>query len=532
MMIKRRSFLAGLGALGISGIVAGCSNNSGDGGDVPPDESDAFGFNPEGLPITDEPLPLVYSGTKSALAPDYETMQLVQEWKADTNIDIAWENLPDNVYQEKKNLMLASGDLPDSLFNTGLTDYDVVTNGSNGTLIALEDLIAEYAPLLQGILDERPDIRGAITASDGHIYTLPAVEELGILAYPNFLFVNKTWLDEAGLPVPTSIDEYEEALRAFKARGDGVIPLSFRVDSFCANVADLIAAIGGLPDNNEHRIVIDDEVIFTAAREEWRDAVRKLGEWYQEGLIDPESFSQDDPTYLAKGKAEPVALGSFIWWEMAEAVGADRVDDYAHVGVLKGFDGKQRASVSNYAEINRGAFAITRANKYPAATMRWVDRLYDPVMSAQTRWGPIGVTLEENEEGILVQIPVEEGESEGERRQKVAPMGPCITTREDFKTVVAPEPRAKERQEMCEEFYEPYAANAPYPPVMLSNEELQQIADAQTEITTYVGRQFATWIVDGTVDDEWESYVAQLESMGLSKVTEVYQTAYDRYKSA
>lgn len=188
--------------------------------------------------------------------------------------------------------------------------------------------------------------------------------------------------------------------------------------------------------------------------------------------------------------------------------------------------------MSNYAEINRGAFAITSANKYPAATMRWVDRLYDPVMSAETRWGPIGVTLEYNADGILVQIPAKAGESEGERRQKVAPGGPCITTREHFETVVAPEPRAKERQDMCREFYEPHRANDAYPPVMLSNEELQQIADAQTEINTYVGRQFATFIVEGNIDAEWDSYVAQLESMGLSKVVEVYQAAYDRYKSA
>ena len=530
MIIKRRSLLAGFAAVAVTGIVAGCGGGSDD-SSLPPDESDAFGFKAEGLPIVETTLPLVFSGTKSALAPDYETMELVQRWKEDTNIDIQWDNLPENVYAERKNLMLASGDLPDALFNTGLSDAEVVTNGTNGTLIPLEGLIDEHAPILKGILDERPDIRGAITASDGHIYTLPAVEELGILAYPNFLFVNKTWLDEAGLPVPTTIDEYEEALRAFKARGDGVLPLSFRVDSFCANVADLIAAIGGLPDNNDHRIVQDDKVIFTAAREEWKTAVKRLGEWYQEGLIDPESFSQDDPTYLAKGKADPMRLGSFIWWEMKEAVGEDRVDDYVHVGVLKGFDGEQRASVSNYAEINRGAFAITSANKHPAATMRWADRLYDPVMSAETRWGPIGVTLEEKD-GILVQIPAKEGESEGERRQKVAPGGPCITTREHFETVVAPEPRAKERQDMCQEFYEPHRANDAYPPVMLSNEELQQIADAQTEINTLVTRQFATWIVEGTIDSEWETYLGQLESVGLSKVMEVYQAAYDRYKSA
>lgn len=521
--------------MAIGSTVAGCSGDKTPGaqstGGLPADASADFGFKAEGLPITDKPLPLKFSGTKSALAPDYETMQLVKQWKTDTNIDIAWDNLPDTVYAEKKNLMLASGDLPDALFNTGLSDSDVVTNGSNGVLIPLEGLIAAYAPILTGILEKRPDIKSAITASDGHIYTLPSVEELGILSYPNFLFMNKKWLDEAKLPVPTTLAEYKAALIAFKERGKNIIPLSFRVDHFCANPWDLITAAGGLPDNNDHRIVQDDKVIFTAARDEWKAGIRELGEWYQAGLIDAESFSQDDAAYLAKGKGDPMALGSFFWWELKEVVGEDRSADFVHVGILKGADGVQRASVSNFQEINRGAFAITSANKYPAATMRWVDRLYDPVMSAQTSWGPIGITLEKDANGILVQIPAKAGESEGERRQKVAPGGPKITTAEDFEKVVAPEPRAKERQDMCKEFYEPFKANDKYPPVMMSNEELDQISQPMTDINTLIKQKFASWIVNGTVDAEWDAYTAQLASMGLPDIIGVYQTAYDRYKA-
>ena len=453
-MFHRRSFLVGLAAMSVGGALAGCSSGPGAStAALPKDASGDFGFKAEGLPITERPLPLTFSGTKSALAPKYESMQLVQQWKTDTNINITWDNLPDAVYAEKKNLMLASGDLPDALFNTGLSDAEVVTNGTSGVLLPLEGLIAEHAPILSGILDKRPDIRSAITASDGHIYTLPSVEELGILSYPNFLFINKKWLSEAGLGVPTTVDEFKTALKAFKSRGKGVIPWSFKIDHFCANPWDFIAAVGGLPDNNDHRIVQDGKVIFTAARPEWRDGVRTLGQWYAEGLIDPESFSQEDTAYLAKGKSDPMSLGAFYWWELEEVVGETHAADYAHVGILKGKDGRQRASVSNFQEINRGAFAITSANKYPAATMRWADRLYDPVMSAQTSWGPIGVTLQKDANGMLVQIPAKAGESEGERRQKVAPGGPKITTAEDFQKVVAPEPLAKELQDMVKELY-------------------------------------------------------------------------------
>ncbi len=532
--MRHRSFLSTLAVTATGALfLTGC------GGQDPAaevtDASAEFGFQAQGLPIVDEKLSLTFGGTKSALAPDYSEMQLVQQWEKDTNIAITWENLPDQVYQEKKNLMLAGDDLPDVLFNTGLTDAEVVQNGTNGTLLPLEGLIEEFAPTLSAILEERPDIRAALTASDGHIYTLPSVEELGILQHPNFLFINTAWLDAVGLPMPTTVEEYRAALEAFRTgdpNGNGEadeIPLTFRTDSFCANPHDLIAALGGQPENNDHRIVRDGTVEFTANTDEYRAGVTALADWYADGLIDPESFSQDDVAYLAKGKSQVPVVGSFFWWEMKEMVGDDRVDEYAMLGVLDGVDGKL-ASVANNQEINRGAMAITRANQYPSATMRWADRLFEPVMSAQANWGPIGVTLQEDANGLLVQIPAEAGVSEGERRQLVAPGGPKISTQEDFETVVAPEPRAKERQDLVTEFYAPYQANDAYPPVLLSNEELEQVSFPQTDINALVKEKFAAWIANGTIAEEWDGYVSQLNSMGVEDVIGVYQQAYDRFQ--
>ncbi|UKA63436.1 ABC transporter substrate-binding protein [Arthrobacter sp. FW306-04-A] len=500
------------------------------------DASSDFGLKPTGLPIVDKTLTLRFSGTKAPLSPAYESMPLVQQWAKDTNIDVKWENLPDNVYKEKKNLILASGDLPDAFFNTGFSDTDISTYGTNGTLVPLEDLIDKYAPNLAKILKDRPDIKAAVTSSDGHIYSLPNVEELGLRAYPNFMSINKAWLDKLGLPVPQTIQEYHDALVAFKTKdpnGNGKndeIPLSFINNWWCADISDLFAALGGLPDNIDHRIVQNGKVIFTAAQDQYKTAVSELHKWYQEGLIDPESFSQDDKAYLAKGKSAAETLGSYVWWETEEAVGAGRAKDYVVMPVLKGKDGKQIASVANGPDISRGAFAITRADKYPAATMRWVDGLYDPTMSAQTSWGPIGAALQKDDKGVLQQIPAPAGTTAGERRQKVAPGGPHIVTAEDFQSVVAPEPRAAARQQTIKDVFKPHAGNDQYPNVLLSNDELQQLSTIETDVQTLVKEKRAKWIVSGGVDQEWDSYVAQLKSIGLDKMVKIYQDAYNRYK--
>lgn len=523
--------VAGVAIAGL--LLTACSG----GGSADPEQdsrSAEVGFQTEGLPIVTEGVTLTFSGQKSSLAPDYSEMELVQQWEADTNVSVAWENLPDTVYQEKKNLILASGDLPDAFYNTGFTPADISTYGANGTLIPLEGLIEEYAPNLQAVFEKRPEIRAAVTSSDGHIYTLPAAEELGIGAVPFFLSINKTWLDALGLEVPETIEEYEAALEAFKTQdpnGNGQadeIPLSFINNWWCADIGDVMAALGGMPDNLDHRIVRDGEVIYTAAQPEYRDAVAELHDWYARGLIDQEALTQDDKTYLAKGKTPEPVLGSYIWWETEEVVGPDRADEYVLVPALEGVAGRL-VGHSNGSDFGAGAFAITNANEYPEVTMRWVDRLYDPVMSAQVSWGPIGTTLEENADGVLQQMELPADVSAGELRQKVAPGGPRVTLKEDFEDVVLPEPRAAQRVADLEELYLPYAEDEWFPNVPFSEEEIQEINSIETEIKTFVNTRRAEWVANGGVEEDWDAYVAQLEQMGLERMIELYQQAYDRY---
>ncbi len=503
------------------------------------DESSAFGFNDTGLPIVEKTLTLSIAGEKASLAPDYNEMSLVQQWQEDTNIEVEWNLLAPEVYSQKRNLLLASNDLPDAFINSRFTDDELVRYGVNGTLIPLEGLIEDYAPNLQAVFEARPELEAAVTASDGHIYALPNAEELGLAAVPFFWSINTSWLDALGLPMPTTVEEYHDALVAFKTQdpnGNGKadeIPLSFINDWWCADIADLFAALGGIADNADHRIVRDGEVIYTGADDRYRDAIATLHEWYEEGLIDPESFTQDDKTYLAKGKTETPVLGSYVWWETEEVVGTDRADEYALLPVLDGVEGRL-VGRSNLADFGRNAFAITSANKYPSATMRWVDRLYEPVMSAQVSYGPVGETLVENADGVLEQATLPEGVNAGELRQQVAPGAgaPHVLTRDDFEHVVLPEPRALQRLQDLEEHYMPYAEPENYPSVFFSVEELQEIGSIEPDITALVEQKRAEWISSGGVEDAWDGYVSQLESMGLDRLVEIYQAGYDRFIDA
>ncbi|KAF6617002.1 ABC transporter substrate-binding protein, partial [Paenibacillus sp. EKM208P] len=142
-----------------------------------------------------------------------------------------------------------------------------------------------------------------------------------------------------------TLDEYTQTLIAFKTKdpnGNGKadeIPLSFMHMQWCSDIAGIFGAFG-LPDNLEHRIVREGKVIFTASQPQYKEALKYIHDnWYKQGLIDPESFTQDAAQYLAKGKTPDETLGSYVWWEVEEVVGPERSKDYALLSPLKGPNG-------------------------------------------------------------------------------------------------------------------------------------------------------------------------------------------------
>ncbi|RNA67713.1 ABC transporter substrate-binding protein [Alteribacter keqinensis] len=516
---------AGIVALGLTA----CSDESSG------EEKESAEFNSEGLPIVEEDgFTLEFVSPKAPLAPDFDEMVIFDWLEEDTNITIDWTNIPADAYEERKNLMLAGGELPDAFYNASFSDNDLVTYGQNGTIIPLEDLIEEYAPNLSARMEERPELRSVVTAPDGHIYSLPSAEEAGIGDFPNFLSINTKWLDELGLDMPKTLDEYGDVLRAFRDEDpnntgkNDTIPLSFMYNFWTGNMGDLYASFG-VPNNPDYRIVRDGEVLFTAVQPEFKEATAYFHEWVEEGLIDEESFTHDVSQYFAKGKTEDARLGSYIWWETEEIVGPDRAGDYALLGPLEGPNGHHMVGRANASDMGRGAFVITSANENPEITMRWVDQLYDPEMSAQINWGPEDDVFERDENGTLVWAELEEGVSMGEYRQLVAPNGPSVILAEHFGTVVEMDPRAKQRLLDIEEHYEPYAVDEKYPNIFFEPEELQRINRLQTDILNVVEEKQALWLMNGGVEEEWDDFVEQLNQMGLEELMEIYQDGYDRF---
>ena len=62
-------------------------------------------------------------------------------------------------------------------------------------------------------------------------------------------------------------------------------------------------------------------------------------------------------------------------------------------------------------------------------------------------------------------------------------------------------------------------------------EENTSVQTVKVELETFIDEskvQFITGVQDVNDDSAWQAYVDSLESIGMSKLIDVYQTAYDR----
>lgn len=138
------------------------------------------------------------------------------EWQRMTNSKLNVEWVPSGDYDTKLNLKLASNSLPELTIVTSMS-ANVQTAIAGGAFWGLSGLL--------GDMSEYPNIRDNITPDtfkymslDGEIWGIPRSRpQIGC-----GLKIRKDWLDDLGLEIPTTIDEYTDALRAItKADLDG-----------------------------------------------------------------------------------------------------------------------------------------------------------------------------------------------------------------------------------------------------------------------------------------------------------------------
>lgn len=236
---------------------------------------------------------------------NYGETPFAKELQERTGIKIDYQHPPQGSEDEKFNLMVM-GELPD------IIEYNWADAYPGGPAKAIEDNVIQEldiqnkAPNLYAYLQEHPEIDKMIKTDDGKYYGFPFIRGDRSLQTSAGIIIRKDWLDDLGLAVPETIDEWEVVLKAFKEQKGAKYPLCYRtyVEGWGAfsgayGVADTLYVDGG-------------KVKYGALESGYQDFLKTMNSWYQKGYM-PSDFATMDASlidsYMINGQSG-VFIGS------------------------------------------------------------------------------------------------------------------------------------------------------------------------------------------------------------------------------
>ena len=503
----------------------------------------------------------------SALSGGYDNNPVLNDLQAQAGIKITWDTWSDSLGEVVGTHIsgnAASKNPIDAFQAVGFSNFDLMRYGAAGTFIDLTPYITpEVMPHLAAILEAHPEIKAAITMSDGKIYGLPAGEQMGtagigrekdfsIFSIPQFAMINKAWLDDLGLAVPTTLEELHTALVAFKENdmsakyygnaAGSTIPMSTGFDQWCWGQNVFYAGFGFTNWPNDVcmdlTVNADGVVNFICDDDNYRAAITYFHDWFADGLMDLEMFSQDTNQLIAKVTGGRV--GVTTWWEIPEITGPHK-DDYVYLPILTGPDGTSNVTLRTGGATNAGQLSITKECKDPAKLLSFYDLWYQGDIVMQLQYGPIGVYFtEQDEKGMWKSITTEEaqqkfGKSAGELKGQYEVAGPKLILSEYYNEYFYMEDRAMERLADTYDYFFNFVKDFSFYPqdCVFTETELDDIDFYRADFERAVAENEAKWLKEGGPSDaEWEAYKSFLNRCGMSDLLDIYQTVYDRYTAA
>ncbi|MDQ1913476.1 extracellular solute-binding protein [Paenibacillus sp. GD4] len=192
-MVNRKGAAVSMTALLLAAAAAGCS-----GGDAPGAGTGSGGADSSKRIKVSMMYPL-YA----------EPPQKTEAWKLiEDKFNIEYEPIavPNNSYNDKLKVTLASGDMPDLILWTNYPDPELVKYVNQGAFLPLDDLIKASPNIMKTPQDIFDNVK-----IEGKLYSVPRTRALNRSA----VMIRKDWLDNLGLPVPKTVDDLYKTALAF-----------------------------------------------------------------------------------------------------------------------------------------------------------------------------------------------------------------------------------------------------------------------------------------------------------------------------
>lgn len=479
----------------------------------------------------------------------------------ENGIRLELDLIPDDQYQTVCQTRLAAGIDADIMNITPLDDQTRLNLVNQGKLVAINDVLENHS---SGDAKEYytngdgAEMMRKSSMEDGNTYWLTditiAMNEDGEIGEgaPMAFMIRKDWLDALGLPVPTTTDELYDTMKAFQendVNGSGEVDevLSISLKDFSSG----LACFYGMGRDMTY---VDDS--DGTVKSPWYHENIKPYIEFVKSLVDAGFVDTSDQ--LDEKKAENKIAGLFDWatetWdEVGITVPEGAEAAYYIPVVLKASNSAD--GTEPYLPWQRGyqlggnKYAITSECTDLDAAGRLLDFLVSEDYRILTEFGVEDYSYTVNEDGSLASV-----KGSDQTDVQVVDMGPALWTNSSIlprfelksaqdwqnemqaaveagKTMGYPETGFQEKMDYCVNYadYEYKRAHESEPDYAAATaEELNTISSITNDLTTYSEELLTKLVLGQQSMDDWDTYMSDLQRLGLDQLIEVNQARYDR----
>ena len=464
-----------------------------------------------------------------------------QEMERLTNVQWEFYNVSTASKSETFQIAMAGTEYDDLYIDIGA----LLVNGAdwyieNEIFVDLEPLIPQYAPNYDYVR----------RLTDGTYVT--TITDSG--KAPGFYQIVQTlqwawmgpmgrqdWLDNLGLEVPDTYDTYHDALVAIRDAYNPERPLAIS-QTGCVDwlMVGMDTTYNPQPQSHASNFLnINGTAVSGLTQPGFREYVEMMTQWYAEGLIDPYFYSREsviDSAPLLNGE---IGIQTGLYCDM------DNQDPNAHAlgnteFAYRGFktptrnSGDTRKIVMGGASTSYNKFclsSISTSCENVEVMMRWIDYLYTEEGALLANYGIEGISFEydENGEPNVTDVIYRNENGIGSYLQWNAyMMGLVMPSWYDWEREIMPtaSPAVWETEELFDGNWEDEYT---MPTLSLTQEESREISTIMTDVNTRVSETLVRIISGQLPMEELDTMLAEVDSIGLPRATEIMQAALDRY---
>lgn len=311
--------------------------------------------------------------------------------------------------KQKYALMAASDKYPDIILNK---DDSMSTLLKAKGIIKLDDLIEKYGPNIKKFYGDKIS-RLKYSTSDPSIYGLGyggAINDTPPGYYWNTAFqLQLGALKEQGYPQVKSLADYEKVIRTYVAAHpltDGKKTLGMSIITadgwrWAISLTNPAYYANGQPDNGEWNV--DEKtgkVTIHYKQENDKTYFKWLNKMFNDGLLDPESFTQSYDAYKAKiatGRVVGLTDGLWEFYDGVSKLKADGKNDktYLPLPVLTDPTTMKFSATASDGAVGMGGFSISKTAKNPEKLVNFFNYLASEEGQTLKEWGIKGVNYDE-----------------------------------------------------------------------------------------------------------------------------------------